>query len=86
MSFRIFNAILIVGILRSGGDTKFSLFLEMGSVWLVGVPLAFLGALVWGLPVYWVFVLVSLEEILKAAIGIPRLISKKWLRNVVEHM
>jgi Na+-driven multidrug efflux pump len=62
------------------------MFLEMGSVWLVGVPLAFLGALVWKLPIYWVVVLVSLEEVVKASIGIPRVISKRWVRNVVEHM
>ena len=86
MSIRTFNAILIVGILRSGGDTKFSMFLEMGSVWLVGVPLAFLGALVFKLPVYWVLAMVSLEEVVKATIGIPRLLSMKWVRNVVEHM
>ncbi|RKD29556.1 MATE family efflux transporter [Thermohalobacter berrensis] len=86
MAIRVFNIILVVGILRGGGDTKFSLFLETGSVWLVGVPLAFLGALVWRLPVYWVFTLVSLEELVKATIGIPRIISKKWVRNVVEYM
>ncbi len=86
MSIRIFNAILIVGILRSGGDTKFSMFLEMGSVWLVGVPLAFLGALVLKLPVYWVLAMVSLEEVVKATVGIPRLLSMKWVRNVVDHM
>ncbi|KXG73748.1 MATE family efflux transporter [Thermotalea metallivorans] len=86
MAARIFNTILIVGILRSGGDTKFSLFLEMGSVWLLGVPLAFVGAILWKLPVYWVYALISLEELLKASIGLPRVISKKWVRNVVEHM
>ncbi|MDF2674178.1 MAG: matE8 [Clostridiales bacterium] len=62
------------------------MFLEIGSVWLIGVPLAFLGALVWKLPIYWVIALVSLEEIVKASIGIPRVISKKWLKNVIEHM
>ncbi|AOY78080.1 MATE family efflux transporter [Clostridium formicaceticum] len=86
MGAKVFNAILVVGILRGGGDTKFSLFLEMGSVWLIGVPLAFLGALVLKLPVYWVVALVSLEEIVKALIGIPRVISKKWVRNIIEEM
>jgi putative MATE family efflux protein len=38
-----FNGTMIVGVLRGGGDTKFSMILEMGAVWLVGVPLAFLG-------------------------------------------
>lgn len=86
ISIKIFNAIMIVGILRSGGDTKFSLFLEMGSVWLVGVPLAFIGALWLKLPVYLVVAMVSFEELVKAVIGIIRLLSKKWVRNVIEQM
>lgn len=86
MVIRIFNTILIIGVFRSGGDTKFSLYLEMGSVWIVGVPLAFIGALIWKLPVYWVYGLVSIEEILKAFLGFPRVLSKKWVKNVVEHM
>lgn len=81
-----FNGTLIVGVLRGGGDTKFSMILEMGSVWLVGVPLAFLGALVFKLPVYYVFVLVNMEEVVKAAIGIPRIVSKKWVTNVIKDM
>lgn len=81
-----FNATLIVGVLRGGGDTKFSMILEMGSVWLVGVPLAFWGALVLKLPVHLVSVLVCMEEVIKAAIGMPRIISKKWVTNVIKDM
>ncbi|EOD01177.1 MATE family efflux transporter [Caldisalinibacter kiritimatiensis] len=86
MSFKMFNTVLVVGILRGGGDTKYSLFLEMGSVWGVGVPLAFIGALYWRLPIYLVVALVSIEEVVKSSIGIPRIISKKWVRNVVRHL
>lgn len=86
MSIKIINGLLVVGIFRSGGDTRFSMFLEMGSVWLVGVPMAFFGALVLKAPVYWVLALVSIEEVVKALIGIPRLLSNKWVRNVVERM
>lgn len=81
-----FNGTLIVGVLRGGGDTKFSMVLEMGAVWLVGVPLAFLGALVFKLPVYYVSILVNMEEVVKAVIGIPRIISKKWVTNVIKDM
>lgn len=84
MPIKFFNVLLVVGILRAGGDTKFSLFLETGSVWLVGVPLAFLGALVFKLPVYWVVSLVVLEEVVKFTVGLPRFISKKWVRSVIE--
>ncbi len=86
MSIKIINGLLVVGIFRSGGDTRFSMYLEMGSVWLVGVPMAFFGALVLKVPVYWVLALVSIEELVKALIGIPRLLSNKWVRNVVERM
>jgi len=84
MTFKIFNTILIIGILRSGGDTKYSLILEMSSVWLYGVPLAFIGAHVLHLPIHWVVALVTSEEVVKAIFGVPRVLSKKWVRNVVE--
>lgn len=81
-SIRTFNSTAIVGVLRGGGDTNFSLFLEMGSVWLVGVPLAFLGALYFNLPVYWVFALVTFEDISKFMFSLPRILSKKWIKNL----
>lgn len=82
MPIKIFNMINIVGILRSGGDTKFSLFLDTCGVWLIGVPLAFIGGLVLHLPIQWVYVLVVLEEVVKCIIGVNRLKSKKWINNL----
>lgn len=79
---RMFNSTAIVGVFRGGGDTTFSMILEMGSVWLVGVPLAFIGALYLKLPVYYVVALVSLEDLVKTIVSIPRIISKKWIKNV----
>nr|WP_312579116.1 MATE family efflux transporter [Sedimentibacter sp.] len=79
---KTFNATVIVGVFRGGGDTTFSMFLEIGSVWLIGVPMAFIGALILKLPVHFVVALVSLEEIVKALISIPRVMSKKWIKNV----
>ena len=84
MPIKTFNILMIVGILRSGGDTYYGLFMELGSVWGVGVPMAFLGALTFGLPIYLVFALVNIEEIFKFIVGVPRLLSKKWIRNLVD--
>ncbi|MGB7605319.1 MAG: MATE family efflux transporter [Lutisporaceae bacterium] len=80
---RFLNYILVIGILRSGGDTTFSMILETCSVWIVGVPLAFAGALWWHLPAYMVFTLISLEELVKAYFGMIRVKSNKWVRNVI---
>lgn len=79
---KTFNATLIVGVLRGGGDTRFSMLLEMVSVWLIGVPLAFFGALILKLPVHYVLLLVTIEEAFKAIIAYPRVRSKKWIRNI----
>jgi putative MATE family efflux protein len=85
-SAKMFNLINVVGILRSGGDTKFTLIMDSCGVWLLGVPLAFLGALVWKLPVYWVVALVSTEEIVKAVFGLKRMNSKIWVRDIVSQL
>lgn len=77
-----FNSVLVVAVLRGGGDTQYSMFTEMTSVWLVGVPLAFIGAAFLKLPVYWVMGLVGMEEVFKAALGFKRVHSGKWIRNV----
>ncbi|MDW7657483.1 MAG: MATE family efflux transporter [Bacillota bacterium] len=82
MPARVFNIINIVGILRSGGDTRFTLMLDTVGVWLIGVPLAFIGGLVWGLPVQQVVILIIVEEFFKVILGLRRLRSKKWINRL----
>ena len=79
---RTYNSTVIVGVLRGGGDTNFSLYLDMGAIWLAGVPLAFIGAKLLGLPVYLVYLLVTLEDLTKLIISLPRVLSKKWIKDV----
>lgn len=79
---KVINYVSVIGIFRSGGDTKFSLILDTAGVWLIGVPLAFLGGLVLKLPIHFVYVLVYLEEVVKLMFCIPRVISKKWINNL----
>lgn len=86
MPFKIFNMINIVGILRSGGDTKFSLFIDTAGIWFIALPLSALGGLVWGLPLYMVYIFISFEEVFKFVLGVRRFISKKWINNLVNHM
>jgi Na+-driven multidrug efflux pump len=75
--------ITICGILRSGGDTKFCLILESCSVWLIGLPLAFLGSAILSLPIYITFAMVYTEEIVKTIIAFKRVSARKWLRTLV---
>lgn len=84
MPVRIFNLIMIIGILRSGGDTRYSLFLDSVGVWCIGIPLAFIGGILMDLPVYWVFLLVATEEVFKIIFGYRRFFTKKWINNLVQ--
>jgi putative MATE family efflux protein len=79
---RAANSIIIVGILRSGGDTRFSFFLDGVVIWVVGVPVAFFTAFVLHLPVYWVYLAIMSEEFLKWMIGLRRTFSRKWIHNL----
>ena len=79
---RIFNLILIVGILRSGGDTRFSLIIDTAGLWLIAVPLVFVSGLVWKFPAHWVYLMTASEECFKFILGIIRLYSKRWIHNL----
>ena len=79
---RVNNMTIVVGILRAGGDTRFSLFLDGIIIWLVGVPMAFLAANVLHLPVYYVYLFAMSEEATKWILGISRYRSRKWINNL----
>jgi putative MATE family efflux protein len=82
--FKALSIIQIVGIFRGGGDTRFSMALDVGGVWLIGIPLAITSGLILQWPVWLVFLLASSEEIIKSVIGIYRTISDKWINNLTE--
>lgn len=84
MPLRMVNYVIVVGILRSGGDTKFALFMDCSSVWFIGVPMAFIGGLVFKLPIHIVYALVLSEDIYKFILGIFRYRKRKWLRNIAQ--
>ncbi|TAH67021.1 MAG: MATE family efflux transporter [Anaerolineaceae bacterium] len=83
MPIRMLNTLFIVAILRSGGDTKATLFLDVTSVWLIGIPMAVLGGLILQLPVHIVYAMILVEEVYKLILGFIRYKKKKWLRNIV---
>ena len=64
--FRSTNSILTKGVLRGGGDTRFLLMADMSTMWLVAVPLGMLGGLVLRLPVFWTYLFLYSDQIIKA--------------------
>lgn len=83
MWMSIHNGTCITGILRSGGDTVCAMLIEMGSIWLYAVPMAFIAALALDLPIYLAVLLVKGEDVIKFGILVRRFRSKKWAKNVI---
>jgi len=70
------------GVLRGSGDTTFTMVLNLVSVWLIVMPLSFLCAFVWRLPVPAVVLAIQSDQIFK---GIPvflRVRSGRWIRHL----
>ena len=80
---RVFNFMLFIGALRAGGDTRYAMFMELFSIWVIGVPAALIGGFVLHLPVYYVYTLVLLEEAVKAIVIFRRYLSRKWIHDLV---
>ena len=80
---RMFNFTVFIGALRAGGDTRFALIMEICSIWLIGVPAAYVGGFVLHLPVYGVYLMVILEEVAKAFVSWWRFNSRKWIHDLV---
>ena len=81
---RFNNMTIVVGILRAGGDTRFSLFLDGFIIWIVGVPLAAAAAFIFHLPVYWVYLCAMAEELTKWVLGMQRYFSRRWIHDLAQ--
>jgi putative MATE family efflux protein len=79
---RATNMTIIIGLLRAGGDTRFSLVLDGFIIWVLGVPMALLGAFVLHLPIYWVYLMVMSEEVMKFILGLQRYFTRKWIHDL----
>ncbi|MBT2288454.1 MATE family efflux transporter [Paenibacillus albidus] len=80
---KVANMILAGGILNSGGDSKFVFAMEASATWLIGVPSGLLMSFVWKQPVFLVYMILSMEEVVRLSIGLARIHSRKWMKNLV---
>ena len=76
------NTTLIAGVFRAGGDTRFGLICDTIDMWCYAVPLGFIAAFVFRLPVLAVYFLLCTDEFVKWPWVIKRYRSGRWLRNI----
>lgn len=77
-----YNTTMVVGIFRSGGDTRFGLILDVSTMWCCSILLGFIAAFVLKLSVPVVYVILMSDEIIKIPITTWRYRKYRWLRDV----
>ena len=79
---KVQNMILGGGIIRSGGKTKYIMWVDIIGTWIFGVPLAFISAFILKLSIPYVYFILSLEEIVRLIITLILFNSKKWMQKI----
>lgn len=80
--FRATNSVLTKGVIRGGGDTKFLVMVDTLTMWAFAIPLGALAGLVLRLSAFWVFILLHIDQIIKAIWCVVRLHSGKWIKKI----
>ncbi|MBU5459986.1 transporter MATE [Anaerostipes sp. MSJ-23] len=71
-----------VGIIKGGGDVTYVLWLNIISTWAIVIPLSFLGAFIWNLPVAAVVALLNSDQIFKCLPTARRVNQYQWIRKL----
>lgn len=76
------NSTIIVGVLRSGGDTKYGLIIDIGGMWCISILFGALAAFVFHASVPVVYIILMSDEVIKIPLSVGRFLSYKWIRNI----
>lgn len=83
LPLRMLNMLMIVGILRGGGDALFGTALQGSIMWFVGIPLTFVMGYILKVSVPWVVGTAFVEEVVKGLWLQKRYKSEKWIKVMV---
>ena len=79
---KVSNMILGGGTLRSGGNTKIIMAIDIIGTWIVGIPMGFIAAFILNLPIYVVYFILSLEEVVRLVISLIVFKKRIWMKNI----
>ncbi len=81
----VFQSVTItnmMGVLRGGGDAKFVLICDVVFMWLICIPMGYIGAFHLGWSVPMVYLAIKSDEIFKTLLCTYRILGGKWVTNV----
>ena len=82
MPLRAFNSVNIIGVLRGGGDVRAATLIDTCPLWVCAIPYALLCGLVLRTQVLWVYLAFLVEQMVKFGLGLWRLRSGRWIRDL----
>lgn len=81
---KVLNMVLIQGIIRAGGDVRYSMWQNIIAMWLFGVPITIFAVKQLHLSIYIVILCTLSEEIVKFIGSIHRFRTKRWIIHLTE--
>ena len=76
------NSTIISGIFPAGGDTRFGFICDTITLWVIVVPLGFLSAFVWKLPIWVTYIFINMDEWVKMPAVFHHYRKYKWVKNL----
>lgn len=76
---KVENMILGGGIIRSGGNTKIIMVIDIVGTWCIGIPLCLLAAYVFKWGIVGVYTLLTTEEIFRLVVSLIIFKRRKWM-------
>ena len=79
---KILNMMRIIGVLRAGGDNRFTLITDTIVMWVFGLPIYIAVVFLTKLSFVYIYALMFLEDGLKFIPVLRRIASRKWMNNL----
>jgi Na+-driven multidrug efflux pump len=84
VSVKIINMMRIIGVLRAGGDNRFTLITDTIVMWVFGLPIYIATVFLAKISFVYIYALMFLEDALKFIPVIRRIASRKWMNNLTK--
>ena len=85
LAVRMIPYTAICGIFRAGGDTRTGCIIEMGSMYMVGIPSVALAGLVFHIPFIWIVAIMFVtEDVVKGTLCVRHFLRRKWIIRLTD--
>jgi len=76
------NSTIIGGVFCAGGDAKFAFWCDAVVMWGIILPLGYFSAFVWQVSPVMLYIILSLDELIKMPVALIRFRQYQWLKNI----